>query len=357
MNRTVLVLIHIGYWLLYLLLMLLFFIFMRIGVEPGKGIFENNKYYIFFGAFTVVPAVFGFYTFYTVLFSRFLSRKKILLLFLIGFLTAYVSGFIGVVFMTLLSWANLGLPMMTKEWRPAFELSIVTFIIALLNGGMGLIIRGFIRWYIELKWKEELSKKNFETELALVKSQLDPHFLFNTINNIDVLIGKDADKASAYLNKLSEMMRFMLYETKTDQIPLQKELDYLQRYIDLQKIRHADPEFVILDLQGEAEDLEIAPMVLIPLVENAFKYADGVRGKDAIQIQILIEGPELHFNCTNRYLSVRPQTRFGGLGNSLMAKRLELLYPQQAQLSFIDNGTQYAVNLNLKLAQHALHHH
>jgi two-component system, LytTR family, sensor kinase len=357
MSKSVLALIHIGYWLLYLLLMLLFFIFMKIGVEPGKGIFEDNKYYIFFGAFTVVPAVFGFYTFYTVLFSRFLSRKKILLLFLMGFLTAYVSGFIGVIVMFLLSWANLGLPAMTKEWTPAFELSIVTGFIALLNGGMGLIIRGFIRWYIELKWKEELSKKNFETELALVKSQLDPHFLFNTINNIDVLIGKNADQASAYLNKLSEMMRFMLYETKTDVIPLQKELDYLQRYIDLQKIRHADPEFVSFDSTGEAENLEIAPMILIPLVENAFKYADGVRGKAAIVIQIRIEGEDLYFNCSNRYLSVRPQTRFGGLGNNLMAKRLELLYPQNARLQFSDDGVHYAVNLDINLTENALHHH
>ncbi len=356
MSKSVLALIHIGYWLLYLLLMLLFFIFMRIGVEPGKGIFEGNKYYIFFGAFTVVPAVFGFYTFYTVLFSRFLSRKKILLLFLMGFLSAYACGLIGVLFMVLLSFADLGLPMLNKEWTPALELSIVTFIIALLNGGMGLIIRGFIRWYIELKWKEELSKKNFETELALVKSQLDPHFLFNTINNIDVLIGKDADKASAYLNKLSEMMRFMLYETKTDKIPLQKELDYLQRYIDLQKIRHADLNFVHFERRGEAEELEIAPMVLIPLVENAFKFADGVKGKEAIVLRINIENEHLYFNCSNRYLSVRPQTRFGGLGNSLMAKRLDLLYPH-AELQFSDDGARYAVNLILNLAQHALYHH
>jgi two-component system, LytTR family, sensor kinase len=355
MSKSVLALIHIGYWLLYFLLLLLIHFSLRVGAAGGELLLDY-KFYIFFGVFTIIPAILGFYSFYTALFSRFLSKKKILLLFLVGFLTAYGCGFIGVVVMILLSWAKLGLPVMTTEWSPAFELSIFTFIIALLNGGMGLIIRGFIRWYIELKWKEELSKKNFETELALVKSQLDPHFLFNTINNIDVLIGKDADKASAYLNKLSEMMRFMLYETKTDKIPLQKELDYLQRYIDLQKIRHADPDFVHFELYGEAEELEIAPMVLIPLVENAFKFADGVKGKEAIVVKINIEGDQLRFNCSNRYLSVRPQTRFGGLGNSLMAKRLDLLYPQ-AQLQFSDDGARYAVNLNLNLAQHALHHH
>ena len=89
-------------------------------------------------------------------------------------------------------------------------------------------MQGFITWIDEINMKEELSLKNNEIELALVKSQLDPHFLFNTINNIDVLISKNATAASNYLNKLSEIMRFMLYETKTEKIFLAKELLYIE---------------------------------------------------------------------------------------------------------------------------------
>ena len=117
---------------------------------------------------------------------------------------------------------------------------------AFVNGIIGLVIRGFISWFNDIKIKESLSQKNFEMELNLIKSQINPHFLFNTLNNIDVLIEKDPPKASLYFNKLSAIMRFMLYETKTDKIPLAKELDYITQYIDLQKIRHANPDFVFL---------------------------------------------------------------------------------------------------------------
>ncbi len=101
------------------------------------------------------------------------------------------------------------------------------FLIAAIHGGIALVIRGFITWYDEIKLKEELVNKSFEMELALIKSQINPHFLFNTINNIDVLISKDAGKASEYLNKLSDILRYMVYETKTEKIFLAKELNYI----------------------------------------------------------------------------------------------------------------------------------
>jgi LytS/YehU family sensor histidine kinase len=139
--------------------------------------------------------------------------------------------------------------------------------VSLIIGIMALVTRGFITWYGELKLKEELKQKNHEMEIALVKSQLDPHFLFNTLNNIDILILKNATEASNYLNKLSDIMRFMLFETKTDKVLLSKEIEYIEKYIDLQKIRTANANYVNFEIVGSPKGKTIAPMVFCLLLK------------------------------------------------------------------------------------------
>src|SRR6185503_21279079 len=128
--------------------------------------------------------------------------------------------------------------------REFFTLMASFFVIAAIHGTIALVIRGFITWYTEIKLKEELAQRNFEMELALIKSQINPHFLFNTINNIDVLITKQPELASLYLNKLSDILRYMIYETKTEKISLATELDYIEKYLELQKIRTTNPNYV-----------------------------------------------------------------------------------------------------------------
>jgi two-component system, LytTR family, sensor kinase len=193
------------------------------------------------------------------------------------------------------------------------------------------------------------SKKNFDVEMALVKSQINPHFLFNTINNIDILIEKDAPMASSYLNKLSDIMRFMLYETKSEQIPLQKEWAYLEKYIELQKIRMANPDAVRYSLEGNVENVFIAPMIFIPFVENAFKYAEGVKENKTIHIKILIQNGVISFCCENKYKKIAfAKNEFGGLGNDLIIKRLELLYPNKHTLEIKDENDLYQVKLQIQ---------
>jgi two-component system, LytTR family, sensor kinase len=185
--------------------------------------------------------------------------------------------------------------------------------------------------------------------MALVKSQLNPHFLFNTLNNIDILIAKDAEKASDYLNKLSDIMRFMLYETKTEQISLQKEWAYLEKYIELQKIRTANPNFVQYTF-GRMADIQIAPMTLIPFVENAFKHAEGLKADNTIVIHIRTENNTLFFDCQNKYPQKNTSNNtVGGLGNELIIKRLDLLYGKKCTVNIVDDGAVYGVKLVLYL--------
>ncbi|KAA5536137.1 hypothetical protein F0919_00250 [Taibaiella lutea] len=345
MKKWVVILLHAGYWFLYLMLIVLLtaFIFSTAKhVEPHKIIFNNML--VFMSTFAVLPAIAGFYISYAILFPRFLFRKKIGALFVFTILTSLFCGVLGC-FCLMLSYDHAIFNISSQAFIPVL---IIISINGLLNGLVAMVMKGFITWYADIKWKEALSKKNQETELALVKSQLNPHFLFNTINNIDILIGEDAAKASLYLNKLSDMMRFMLYETKTETIPLLKELTYIDKYIDLQKIRTANANYVEYSVQGDPSGKEIAPMLFIPFIENAFKHATQKRTGSAIVIKIVIEPKRIDFYCENSY-SVSPTEKpeQGGLGNEIMLKRIELLYPENHTLEIEDKDQQYKVKLIL----------
>ncbi len=350
MKKSVVILLHAGYWILYLVLFVFILMLFQVGTNlGGNPVFSNFKFELFLIDFALVPAILGFYTFYSVLFARFLKHRKIFLLFLFGILTALGCGLTGSISLALLGTLGIGPGIFNDNLSSVIGITLFMAIIGLLNGGMGLLLKGFIAWYEDIRAKEALTQKNFEMEMALVKSQINPHFLFNTLNNIDVLIAKDATKASAYLNKLSDIMRFMLYETKTEQIPLLKEWTYLEKYIALQKIRTANPDFVHFALEGNAEAVMIAPMILIPFVENAFKYAEGIKTAHAIQIKVRTEDQAVYFECKNKYLPdvQNKKNEFSGLGNDLISKRLMLLYPGKHTLSVRNENGVYCVDLKI----------
>ncbi len=343
MNKTAIILLHLSYWAIYIFLLLLIFAGLRFRMTPPPSVMElflNNP----IGVISTVPNVLAFYGFYAWVFPRFLKARKIMLFILASILVAVVSAVIGGIFLYATQKAMRGLFSNVNEIT-----GLIGFmsLVAIVHGTLALVIRGFITWYEELKIKEELTRKNFETELALVKSQINPHFLFNTINNIDVLISKDAAKASLYLNKLSDIMRFMLYETKTEKILLRKELDYVERYIELQKIRTAIPDYVNYYASIETDNMQIAPMIFIPFVENAFKHAEkAIKTSNAINIRVEAGQGSIRFDCTNKYHSDAPTSlEPGGLGNGLIKKRLELLYPQKHSLSIEKSADTYHVKL------------
>jgi len=242
-------------------------------------------------------------------------------------------------------------------WESVFELTLLTALVAILNGGMGLVMKGFITWYAEIKLKEDLSRKNYEMELALVKSRINPHFLFNTINNIDVLIEKDPVKASAYLNKLSDIMRFMLYETKAENISLNRELEYIEKFVALQKIRTANTDFVQYSIEGNPANRMVAPMLFIPFIENAFKHAENKITGNAVNIKFVIDKNQVIFYCENSYhKNNHTKADDSGLGNELIEKRLALLYGDKHTLEITNENEMYKVKLILNNHESELHH-
>lgn len=235
-----------------------------------------------------------------------------------------------------------------QEGVAIFGITCIMLFIAAIHGIIALVIKGFISWYADIKIKEELSQKNHATEMALIKAQLDPHFLFNSLNNIDVLITKDSAKASAYLNKLSGIMRYMLYETKADAISLCEELRYIEQYFDLQRIRTSNPHFIGYSVKGDCNTTLTAPLLFMPFIENAFKHTNHIKEGVGIKVTFTISDKAIYFECSNLLNSnLKPRDEPGGLGNQLILRRLALLYPNKHNITIAVINGYYTVQLTI----------
>lgn len=204
-------------------------------------------------------------------------------------------------------------------------------------------------WYRNQQLKNELEQKNRISELALLRTQLNPHFLFNTLNNIDALITSDQEKASDAVIKLSEIMRFTLYETNNERISLDKEVNYLENYIALQQLRLKNPYFVRFDKSIDCKGKTIAPMLFIPFVENAFKHGLKNIVAPGIEIELSCENNILSFEVINRYSVIEEHNKdaTSGIGLVNTKKRLELLYPEKHKLEIRKSAGIYKVKLDI----------
>lgn len=344
MKRAFVIILHAGYWLMYLLLLFVIFTIANIQLRKPQTLSNLLSLFPLF-VLCILPNFISFYLSYFFLFSKFLYRKKILALIIFGSLVCLISALLG----CSLSILFFGLRQPVFTDAKEFSTLLATFfLIACVHGAIALVMRGFVTWFDEIKLKEELYKKNYEMESALIKSQINPHFLFNTINNIDVLISKDAARASAYLNNLSDILRYMVYETKTEKILLSKELSYIEKYLELQKIRTSNPDYINFEIEGIANDFMIAPMILFPFIENAFKHTEDRKKSNSIKIKVSIEKDRLIFECENSYQKQLERSQdFNGVGNELIKRRLMLIYPDNHSLVITDNNGIYKVNLTL----------
>ncbi|MDP4282347.1 MAG: sensor histidine kinase, partial [Bacteroidota bacterium] len=192
-----------------------------------------------------------------------------------------------------------------------------------------VLIRFSIGWYEAQKLKTELKLQNQACELILLRSQINPHFLFNTLNNIYSLVYKKSDDAPAAVMKLSSIMRYMLYDSNSDTVLLEKEIDYLQSFIELQKLRLRQKDFVEFKMTGSANGKIIAPMLLIPFVENAFKHCSKTVAQPGIFIHLDIKSDRIEFDVKNyiKKSTMIDKDPGKGIGMQNIHRRLELLYP------------------------------
>lgn len=222
---------------------------------------------------------------------------------------------------------------------------LFAIIIILLVALMALLFMYFRQYKIKIK------KEHLQSELDFLKAQLNPHFLFNSINNIYVLLDENKDKASEILLKFSSLMRYQLYECNVSMIQLSKELQFLENYIAFEKLRYADKIQVQCHFDhAGADQLLIAPLLLQPFIENAFKHIPKSRHE---QSQIIISGRivdnALVFEVTNTVNVNQVSTLPGGIGLGNVRKRLELLYPNKHELHTGIHGNLFQITLNVTL--------
>lgn len=203
-------------------------------------------------------------------------------------------------------------------------------------------------WAKMKKDKQALEQQNTQAELALLKSQLNPHFLFNTLNSIYSLAYQKSDKAPDAILKLSEVMRYMLYDSEDKMVLLEKELQYLHSFVDLQKARFKENIYVDLLVEGTVTTQLITPVLLIAFVENAFKHGVLSDPSDPVLIHVIVEGNNLQLNVQNR-INHQQKDQTGGIGLPNIYRRLELLYPGQHNLNIKENDTHYICELSLQL--------
>jgi two-component system LytT family sensor kinase len=319
--------LHVTWWLAYLAF------FCGVYLLPDKSQPEELPE---LAALALLTGMIAFYLTYLWLFKRFLQRKNWLQLLMISVLIIITSGLPGAAYICLGVYWLFGIRAEAAVWLSLW--SGFGFI-ALLNAGMGFLLRGFLAWYRQ--------KNQAAQELHQLRIHLQPHFLFNTLNNIDILIIDDQAMASAYLQKLSGLLRYLLYDSQAPKVLLSKEVGFIRDYLQLQDLRTSNVEYATFEVEGEAGDKKIAPLLFIPFIENAFKHTLNKKVANAIRIRLTIEPGKLDFYCMNKIGEQTDVYKEGGLGLGIARKQLELLYGDTFSLETGAKDGIFTVQLNL----------
>ncbi|MBB5396996.1 sensor histidine kinase [Mucilaginibacter sp. AK015] len=299
----------------------------------------------------IVFVVFGlvniglFYLNYLVLIPRYLDKKKYKLY------AALVIGAIIVMGLSKFGLAVIFRPItyihMGKAigfWQYTFSTSFTSIVFIFLS----TVLKFTIDWFLNERIQRDLENQRLTAELSFLKSQINPHFLFNSLNSIYSLAYQKSDTTPEAILKLSEIMRYMLYECNDNKVEMSKELQYLQNYIDLQKIRFGNKAFIDFEVNGEVSNQQIVPLLLISFIENAFKHGIANDALSPIKLRINLEDGHMYFFIQNKK-HTHNRDASGGIGLANVRRRLDLLYPGKYNLDIRDEADTYTCQLSLAL--------
>ena len=235
---------------------------------------------------------------------------------------------------------------------PRALLSSGTLAIFLLVLAISTGVKVVEQWFQSEKKAKEIENEKLNTELSFLKAQINPHFLFNTLNNIYSLAAAQSEKTAEAVMKLSSIMRYVLTEVKNDSVPLEKEILFITHYIELQKLRLTDKSNVDFKVVGDTVGKQISPLLFLAFVENAFKYGISTRELSPIHIRMELKNQNLCFSVSNnKYIGamLKSTDNNTGIGIENAKRRLELLYKNRYTLQIADTAATYSVNLHLQL--------
>jgi sensor histidine kinase YesM len=307
---------------------------------PYSGIMHGMPYrQIVSNTFAFLYLMLAFYLFYLFIAPLFLNRRNLTGFFSVSLVVVLIMPFFGYTVQFLIRALFDGT--FENFYRGySMRMHMSGFYPVLTAAVFGSFFRIIISWFAEMNQKAELDKQKLTVELDLLKSKLNPHFLFNTLNNIDSLIHQDPEKASSALIRLSDIMRYLTYETASDLVTLEKEIEYIRNFIELFRIRIKSPDDIRFEVHGDL-NVKISPALFVPLIENAFKFVTFGILKPAVTLCIISQNGIVEFKISNCYDKNRttPQNKNSGYGLNNLKKRLALAYPNKHRLN-IEKGEQ-----------------
>ncbi len=324
-------------------------IYLKIGSVP-------NDFYFKFSVFFIT-----FYLNYYILVPKIFLKKKFLF-YIITVLVLSISFTLFLEFVIAKPF-NINPPNGFREYKPQgfprmfpkprgkglfFFKTLPIFALLLLFFTLSTSIKLGIEWYRTEKERVLIASQKVSSELSFLKAQLNPHFLFNTLNSIYALANKKSDNTTEAIVTLSELMRYIIYEANEDTVSLEKEIEHIKNYISLQLLRLKDSSGVSVNIHGNL-NYKIEPLLLISFIENAFKYGTNFNGKTDIKIKIIIEDKTLHLYVYNTSSHQKTKKENSGIGLENIKNRLNLLYPNAHTLDIKSDKKSYTVNLILEL--------
>ncbi|MDD2952581.1 MAG: histidine kinase [Parabacteroides sp.] len=291
------------------------------------------------GGFTLPLAILYFLNFYGLIPYLFYKSHRTVFLLVNVVLIAY---FVCRVFVPF--------PTVPSEWESGVYIAIFSLFFAnVLVVSCAVGVRYMLRWNdMQMRLKEE-KQKNAEAELAWLKNQLNPHFLFNTLNNISSLVQIDQDTAQESIGQLSDLLRYTLYESNHELVPVEGEIEFMSNYIELMRLRCNELATVEVDLQVPPKPMRIVPLLFISLIENAFKHGVNSRKPSFVRIRFKAEGDDLVFTCENTDHPKPDVNRSGsGIGLENLRRRLDLAYPGRYRYDQELRETIYFVQITLQ---------
>jgi two-component sensor histidine kinase len=338
MNKTRQIFLHAAIWISLILFFMLI---------SGKGILTYRSF-VMFGYFGLINIAL-FYGNYLIILPQFLHKRKywlcavsMLILILTAGLIKYGVAKVFYDIVLIHGSANKKVHVGFSDYY--FSAVFISAFFLFLSTAFKFMKD----WFVNEKVRTNLENEKLTAELAFLKSQINPHFLFNTLNNIYSLAYQRSEKTPAAILKLSEIMRYMLYESNEELVELSKEISYLQNYIELQRLRFKHQAFVNLLITGEASNQRIMPLVLISFVENAFKHGVVTEQANPVEIFIQIEQDRIIFKVQNKIAQVN-KDESGGIGLLNVKRRLDLFYKDHYSLKIDQQTDFYTSELKLDL--------
>jgi|WetSurMetagenome_2_1015567.scaffolds.fasta_scaffold15119_3 two-component system, LytTR family, sensor kinase len=348
MNKKLIISLHLIFWITYS------------GFLAGYLLLEAEDInYVYFPAVVLVRRIYDlmiFYYFYYTISPKLLNTKKIILYIFLSLL------FIGVL---AIPFTYITVYNSNRWYSPITDYSSYNkdYFITLLYHAFLIIPFGIAfklgkLWYDNFITQKILKAQSDANELALLRSQINPHFLFNTLNNIHSFIRREPDKASFGIIKLSDIMRYMLYKSDTEKVLLENEIEYINNYIELQKLRTSDTNFVKFNITGNYQGVWVPPLLFVPFVENAFKHGKKRGVSPGITINLSVLNNKIDFSITN-YIKEEKNVdnTKGGFGLKNIKRRLELLFGDKYELETSVEENKFIVKLKITLNEDKLHSH